>query len=153
MMDKKISNVSKLYFHTFDHLEDKETHQHNMFSAVEGDKSSTTYNTERIHNYHCWNTRGTNSFQKYRWLYRSLMNFDRTYSLTFGQAMQDDNSYNNTNKGGPITKYKMFSPYDKENLDYIQYCLGKVYEGECYSGFTPIPTIGLTLFNSSIINN
>jgi hypothetical protein len=81
------------------------------------------------------------------------MNFDRTYSLTFGQAMQDDNSYNNTNRGGPITKYKMYSPADKENIDYIQYCLGQVYEGKCYGGFTPIPTIGLTLFNSSIINN
>lgn len=153
MMDKKISNVSKLYFHTYDHLEDKETHQHNMFSAVEGDKSSATYNTERIHNYHCRNTRGTNSYLKFRWLFRSLMNFDRTYSLTFGQAMQDDNAFNNTKHGGPISVYRMKATADKENIDYIQYCLGKVYEGECYRGFTPIPTIGLTLFNSSIINN
>jgi hypothetical protein len=153
MMDKKISNVSKLYFHTYDHLEDKETHQHNMFSAVEGDKSTTTYNKERIHNYHCRNTRGTNSYLKFRWLFRSLMNFDRTYSLTFGQAMQDDNGYNNTKHGGPISVYRMKATADKENIDYIQYCLGQVYEGECYRGFTPIPTIGLTLFNSSIINN
>lgn len=49
--NKNFSQVNKLNFHTFDHLIEKETHHHKMWSYIEGDEGGM--NLVEISKAHC----------------------------------------------------------------------------------------------------
>lgn len=143
---KNLQNASKVHFHTFDHLIEKETHNHNMFSKVQGGTDSE-YQKTLLHHYHCRNTRGGHISHVYQWLRMAMMNYDKTCSqLT---PLRSD------------TPIKTFNTYfDSDNIrwkseavDYTKYCLNGVYNGGLHNKFTPIPNTALFVFNSSIFNN
>lgn len=145
-MIKDLQITNKLYFHTFDHLIEKEKHQHNMFSANVG--GSSIEGTDSTHDgiflgyYHCFNTRGGHGSHIGQRFCSTHMGWDRTYSnqdlfrnpSTYNFLDNDDDRWN-----------------DKK---WLSYCLeGGIYDGGFHKNFTPIPNIGLWLFNSSYFNN
>lgn len=136
-----LTKVDKPYFHTFDHLIEKETHYHNLWSEIEGGANGTS--DALISRAHCQNTRGGNVGNSKEWHFDTFMNFDRTYSKTNLFA----------SKG----TYKFAGSTWDDGGGWAAYCAGSgnnVYTGNAYyTHFTPIPTIGLTLFNTSIFNN
>lgn len=140
---KDISNVSKLYFHTYDHLEEKEQHQHYMFSEIEGGEDG--YNDKQVHMIHCANTRGGHYDHMNDWRYANMCSFDRTYSAT-DLVTSSVKTYYFQSAG--------WKNEAKDDNNWLKYCFGKVYEkSNYYEKYTPIPNIGLFLFNSSIFNN
>lgn len=155
--NKKFGDVSKVFFHTFDHLIEKEHHQHLMFSGTSGGTTGT--NDTILNYYHCSNTRGGNaSHNRYYWHYGNMLNVDRTYSKTHLFAASSDKN------GGAIaySETYMFNPGNGWNDSgaFLSYCMGNsstdstsVYKGSYYQKYTPIPNIGLYLFNTSIFNN
>lgn len=79
------------------------------------------------------------------------MNFDRTYSQTAlftgidGYGIQQSYKFN----AGSTSAWN-------DSGKWASYCAGSgnnVYTGQLYESFTPIPTLGLILFNTSICNN
>lgn len=144
---KFLTSVDKPYFHTFDHLIEKEKHKHNLFTSLEG--GTTGSNFKQLNYIHCSNTRGNNAtYNRHYWHYGNFLNFDRTYSKSdlFAQhyTYYEFNSGDGWNDSGV----------------YARYCMGdsdttgaNVYEGGFYEGYTPIPNMGLYLFNTSICNN
>lgn len=146
--NKNFSNVNKLNFHTFDHLIEKETHHHKMWSYIEGDEGGM--NLVEISKAHCQNTRGGNVINSHKWHSATLMNFDRTYSQTalftgLSSGIQFEYMFNAGSTGAW-----------NDSGRWASYCAGSgnnVYTGQLYESFTPIPTLGLILFNTSICNN
>lgn len=141
---KNLTNVSKVYFHTYDHLVEKETHQHHLFSSIEGDTSG--YNNSNVHMIHCSNTRGTHEKHKNDWRYSNFNSYDRLYNKS---SLLAEN-------GSSTTWCFNSSDWAEEAKDkntWFKYCGGQVYSGTFYYNYNPIPTCGLFLFNASLFNN
>ena len=139
---KKLEVTNKIFFHTYDHLEEKEEHQHRMFSGIQGGVG-TNYVNKILHMYHCFNTRGGHVNHMNHWTYCNMMNFDRTYSTP--------------NWSISPSSYKLglgegFNDADQKST-FLKYCAGEIYKGGLYEEFTPIPNLGLYIFNASIFNN
>ena len=148
-INKYFTNTSKVRFHTFDHLIEKERHYHYMFSSETGQSegydpdtnTSMSYNQFLLGQYHCENTRGGHCLEVYYNHYLGFMNFDRFYTKPY--LVKNRRMFRfNTNEG----------KWD-DNGDYLDYCLNRVYTNKgFYCSFQPVPNIGLVLFNSSIFN-
>lgn len=140
---KDLTSVDKLYFHTYDNFVEKEKHKHNLFTSKEGGTTGT--NNKQLNYIHCSNTRGGNeTYNKWYWHYGTFLNIDRTYSKTdlFVQNYR-------------VYKFNTGVGWDDGGV-YANYCMGSVsniYNGGFYEKYTPIPNMGLYLFNTSICNN
>ena len=137
---KGFKSVNKLYFHTFDHLIEKEEHYHSLFSSVEGDTSGTLYTL--LNKADCGNTRRGYPHH-YGWRQGTFLNYDRTYSTL--------ELFNNTG-------YRFLGGNANDNNAWSKYCMDlfngeNVYTGAKFCNFTPIPNMGLYLYNTSICNN
>ena len=144
MVKKNITNVSKVYFHTYDHLGEKETHQHHLFSSIEGDTSG--YIDANVHMIHCSNTRGGHKGHKNDWRYANFNSFDRLYSkssLLAANGASEAWRFNSSN----------WAEEAKNGNTWFKYCGGQVYNGGFYYNYNPIPTGGLFLFNAGLFNN
>ena len=144
MVKKNITNVSKVYFHTYDHLGEKETHQHHLFSSIEGDTSG--YIDANVHMIHCENTRGGHEGHKNDWRYANFNSFDRLYSkssLLAANGSSKEWRFNSSN----------WAEEAKNGNTWFKYCGGQVYNGGFYYNYNPIPTGGLFLFNAGLFNN
>lgn len=166
IINKRWNDISKLNFHTFDHLIKKEKHCHYLFSGTEGGVSGLN---DVILNYSFYDMKdGTGIDGNYGQFYpmksTKILPFDRVYSLTewftmepFKQRAEKDfksKCFSNISIKLPC------SPSTLQQFDdggaWAQYCMGdknNVYDGGFYEKFTPIPNIGLYLFNTSIFNN
>ena len=144
-LKKDIQDASKVYFHTFDHLIDKETHNHHMFSKVQGG-GTEDYEKTLLHHYHCRNTRGGHISHVYQWLRMGMMNYDKTCSQIAPLHNPEIKTYNTYYDSKNIR-------WKSEGVDYLKYCMDGVYKGDLHNKFTPIPNTALFLFNASIFNN
>lgn len=138
-MVKQLEKTALPYFHTYDHLVEKESHQHHMFSQIDGGYDGKFY--DLLHNYHCRNTRGGHHNHKDHWMMTNMMNYDRTFTRT-DAFIYPSSYYIGT---GETNGWK--------DTNYLYYNFNGIYKGGYFKKFTPIPNLGLLVFNASIFNN
>lgn len=147
-LQKEFNTTDLPHFHTYDHYVVKETHQHTMFSNIEGgveedEENNKKYISHLLHIYHCDNTRGGHVHHKNHMMTDNMMNFDRVYSKL--NLFHSPGSYN-------FGFYSEVADNWKDK-DFFNYNFKDIYKGKTFLGFTPIPNLGLFAFNASIFNN
>ena len=141
--------------------EDK--HYHLMFSDVQGgyDPKQIRKNgaNQYANIYHCTNTRKGNWQFIQSWFYDKVLFTNKTHSYDFPDAFYtNDQLPNRSSTNAPFnvadtTKGKGYAKNYEKDEQFLKYCLGGVWEdNRFYDNYTPIPNVGLMLFNAGIYN-
>lgn len=153
--NKNFTTTDKPYFHTYDHLIHKETHHHKLFSNGEGGWGGENL---KLLNYPYYKGGETSS----RFRTTNFLNFDITYSKTdilgnhFVSAGDSNRLSRAERERDSAETRKNESGQGWCGTSWASYCMGEgvnIYNSAKYEKFTPIPNIGLYLFNTSICNN
>lgn len=141
--------------------EDK--HYHLMFSDVQGgyDPKQIRKNgaNQYANIYHCTNTRRGNWQFIQSWFYDKVLFTNKTHSYDFPDAfytnaqLPNHHSTNAPFNVADTTKGTGYAKNYEKDEQFLKYCLGGVWEdNRFYDNYTPIPNVGLMLFNAGIYN-
>jgi hypothetical protein len=145
---KNISRTNKPYFQTYDNLIQKEEHQHLMFTSTEGGNSlGEGKNSDGVFlGYQCTiSTKGGNNPKRFKRNTPNHLGYDRLFSY--------QQIFHNTHNGSGVFKFCAAKDSWKNDDGWVDYCTRTIYNKGTYKTFTPIPNLGMFVFNRTIFNN